>query len=124
MTPDQSKPTTIDAYIAAFPKETQVLLQAMRKTIGEAAPAATETISYQIPTFKLKGNLVHFAGYQHHIGFYPGAAGIAAFADELTGYKRAKGSVQFPIDQALPLELVSRIVKFRVEQDLAKAAQK
>lgn len=124
MTPDQSKPTTIDAYIAAFPKETQVLLQAMRKTIGEAAPEATETISYQIPTFKLKGNLVHFAGYKHHIGFYPGAAGIAAFADELTGYKRAKGSVQFPIDQPLPLELVSRIVKFRIEQDLAKAAQK
>jgi len=119
MTPDQSKPATIDEYIAAFPKETQILLEIMRKTIGEAAPEAVEAISYQIPTFKLKGNLVHFAGYKHHIGFYPGSAGIAAFKDELSKFKSAKGSVQFPADQPLPLELITQIVKFRRKENLA-----
>jgi len=86
----------------------------MRQTIQKAAPSATEAISYQIPTFKLSGNLVHFAAFKKHIGFYPGAAGIAAFQDELVGYKSAKGSVQFPLDKPLPLALVSKIVKFRV----------
>jgi uncharacterized protein YdhG (YjbR/CyaY superfamily) len=124
MTPDQSKPINVDAYIAAFPEETQVLLEAMRKTIAKAAPEAEEVISYQMPTYKLKGNLVHFAGYRHHIGFYPGSSGIAAFKEELSSYKNAKGSVQFPIDKALPLELVSRIVKFRVDEDLAKATKR
>lgn len=111
---------SIDAYIAAFPPEIQALLEQMRQTIHKAAPKATETISYQIPTFKLHGNLVHFAGFKKHIGFYPGAARIAAFQDELAGYKSAKGSVQFPLDKALPLALVRRIVKFRVAQNLAK----
>ena len=116
-----SNSASIDAYIATFPPEVQALLQQMRQTIQKAAPKATEAISYQIPTFKLHGNLVHFAGFKKHIGFYPGAAGIAAFQDELAGYKSAKGSVQFPLDQPLPLALVTKIVKFRVKQNLEKA---
>jgi uncharacterized protein YdhG (YjbR/CyaY superfamily) len=113
-------PDSIDAYIAQFPPEVQTLLTQMRQTIQKAAPSATEAISYQIPTFRLKGNLVHFAAFKKHIGFYPGAAGIAAFQDELAGYKSAKGSVQFPLDEALPLGLVRKIVKFRAAQNLAK----
>jgi uncharacterized protein YdhG (YjbR/CyaY superfamily) len=105
---------SIDTYITQFPPEVQALLQQMRQTIQKAAPSATEAISYQIPTFKLSGNLVHFAAFKKHIGFYPGAAGIAAFQDELVGYKSAKGSVQFPLDKPLPLAMVSKIVKFRV----------
>ena len=111
---------SIDAYITAFPPEIQTLLQQMRQTIQKAAPSATEAISYQIPNFKLNGDLVHFAGFKKYIGFYPGAAGIAAFQDELAGCKNAKGSVQFPLDEALPLALVRKIVKFRVQQNLAK----
>lgn len=114
----------IKTYFADFPEETQNLLEQMRKTIREAAPQAEETISYGIPTFKLYGNLVHYAAYKNHIGFYPGAGGIAAFAEELSGYKGAKGSVQFPINQPLPLNLVARIVNFRIEQNLKKAEQK
>ena len=114
----------IDAYIAQFPKETQTLLKQMRETIRAAAPDATEAISYQMPTFKLHGNLVHFAGYKKHIGFYPVPSGIEAFKDELSVYKQGKGSVQFPLDQPLPLALIARIVKFRVEENLAKAAEK
>ena len=112
---------SIDTYIAAFPPEVQTLLQQMRQTIQQAAPKATEAISYQIPTFRLQGNLVHFAGFKKHIGFYPGAVGIAAFQDDLVGYKYAKGSVQFPLDQPLPLALVAKMVKFRVKQNLEKA---
>ena len=115
MTPDQSKPTNVDGYIAAFPKETQLLLAAMRNTIREAAPEAREVISYQMPTYQLKGNLVHFAGYKNHIGFYPGSVAIAAFQKEISSYKSAKGSVQFPINKPLPLDLVTQIVKFRVK---------
>ena len=110
---------SIDTYIAQFPDDVQARLQQLRKTILKLAPGATEAMSYQIPTFKLNGNLVHFAAFKKHIGFYPGAAGIAAFQDELAGYKSAKGSVQFPLDQALPLDLVKKIVKFRVIQNLA-----
>nr|MBP9057258.1 DUF1801 domain-containing protein [Polaromonas sp.] len=98
--------------------------QKLRTTILNLAPGATEAMSYQIPTFKLNGNLVHFAAFKKHIGFYPGAAGIAAFQDELAGYKSAKGSVQFPLDQALPLDLVKKIVKFRVIQNLAAPKKK
>ena len=112
-------PDSIDTYIAQLPLEVQTLLQQMRQTIQKAAPSAAEAISYQIPTFKLNGNLVHFAGFKKHIGFYPGAAGIAAFQDELAGYKSAKGSVQFPLDEVLPLALVTKIVKFRVKQNLS-----
>jgi len=117
-------PESIDAYIAQFPLDVQTLLTQMRQTIQKAAPSATEAMSYQIPTFRLNGNLVHFAGFKRHIGFYPGAAGMAAFQDELAGYKSAKGSVQFPLDKALPLALVRKIVKFRVAQNLVEAAAK
>ncbi|TND01812.1 MAG: hypothetical protein FD123_4188 [Bacteroidetes bacterium] len=114
----------IDQYIAAFPKETQRLLEQIRATIRKAAPHAEEKIGYGIPTLTLEGNLVHFAGYKNHIGFYPGAAGIATFKKELSVYKGAKGSVQFPVGKPLPLALVTKIVKFRVEQNLEKAARK
>ena len=115
----------IDAYIAEFPLETQTLLMQMRETIHAAAPDAVEAISYKMPTFKLHGSaLVHFAGYKNHIGFYPVPTGIEAFKDELAVYKQGKGSVQFPLDKPLPLDLITRIVKFRVEENLAKAAKK
>jgi uncharacterized protein YdhG (YjbR/CyaY superfamily) len=108
---------TIDDYIAACPKETQKILQDLRATIKVAAPDAREKISYQIPTFDLHGNLVHFAAFKNHIGFYPTPSGIKAFKKELAIYESAKGSVQFPIDKPLPLKLVSKIVKFRVAEN-------
>ncbi|HUR12497.1 MAG TPA: DUF1801 domain-containing protein [Flavitalea sp.] len=116
-------PANIDAYIAGFPKEVQQLLQQVRVTIRKAAPAAVEAIKYAIPTFILEGNLVHFAGYKNHIGFYPAPDGIATFKKELSKYKGAKGSVQFPIDEPMPLDLITKIVKFRVEQNLEKAGK-
>ncbi|MNJ40135.1 hypothetical protein D3C77_350220 [compost metagenome] len=116
--------TTIDEYIAMFPDEVQVLLQSVRQVIKDAAPSAKEKISYQMPTFDLHGNLVHFAAYKKHIGFYPAPSGIAAFQEELSKYKGAKGSVQFPIDQPLPLELISKIVQFRAQENMQKKATK
>lgn len=116
--------TTIDEYISAFPESTQKLLQQMRATIAKAAPKAEEAISYAMPTFKLHGNLVHFAGYKSHIGFYPGAGGIAAFQKDIDKYKNAKGSVQFPLDKPLPLALVTKITKYRVKQNLEKVLSK
>ncbi|MCB9421780.1 MAG: DUF1801 domain-containing protein [Ardenticatenaceae bacterium] len=121
---NQTKPNTIDEYIANFPQDVQVILQEIRTVIRAAAPEAEEAISYQMPTFKLKGNLVHFAAYKNHIGFYPVPSGIEAFKEELAAYKGAKGSVQFPIDQPMPLDLISRIVKFRAAENLEKAAAK
>ncbi|MDF2593535.1 MAG: hypothetical protein K0S75_3001 [Clostridia bacterium] len=115
---------TIDEYIAQFPIEVQEKLNALRKVIKESAPAATEKISYQMPTFALHGNLVHFAAYKNHIGFYPAPSGIEMFKDELSQYKGAKGSVQFPIDEPMPYELISRIVKFRVEDNIKQAEGK
>lgn len=112
--------TTIDAYIATFPADIQKLLTSMRTTIQKAAPDAEEAIKYGIPTFVLNGNLVHFAAFKHHIGFYPGAQGIADFKKELSQYKGAKGSVQFPFGEPLPLALVTRIVKYRVAQNKKK----
>ena len=117
-------PATIDDYIAQFPPEIQALLQEMRAVIHAAAPDAVEAISYQMPTFKLYGNLVHFAAFKKHIGFYPTPSGITEFAKELSAYQSAKGSVQFPLDKPLPFDLVSRIVKFRVQENLARAAAK
>jgi len=112
-----NKPKNIDEYIASFPPGTQKLLEQMRAAIKKAAPEAVEAISYAIPTFKLNGkNLVHFAGFEKHIGFYATPTGHEAFAEHLSGYKQGKGSVQFPINEPLPLELVERIVKFRVEE--------
>lgn len=124
MNPEKTRPENIDEYIAAFPKGTQKILEKLRAVIKKAAPGATETISYQIPTFRLGINLVHFAGWKHHIGFYPGAAGIEIFKDDLASYEVTKGTVKFPIDQPLPIELITRIVKFRVKQNLEKAAAK
>lgn len=115
---------TIDEYIASFPPATQALLAQVREVVKQAAPQATEKISYQMPTFYLNGNLVHFAAYKNHIGFYPTPNGIAEFEPELSVYKRAKGSAQFPIHQPLPLDLISRIVKYRVAQNAQKAASK
>lgn len=115
---NRSQATSIDEYIAEFPPETQTVLAEMRALIRATAPEATETISYAIPTFDLNGkHLVHFAGYAHHVGFYPGASGIAAFTGELAPYKRAKGSVQFPLGSPLPTELIRRMVAFRVEEN-------
>jgi uncharacterized protein YdhG (YjbR/CyaY superfamily) len=114
------KVDNIDDYIAAFPPKIRTRLKAMRATIRKHAPDASEKISYRIPTFYLNGNLVHFAAFEHHVGFYPGAGGIKKFADALDVYESGKGSVQFPHDQPLPLDLVATIVKFRVEQNSSK----
>lgn len=112
--------TTIDEYIASFPANIQSILQKMRQAIHEAAPEATEAISYRMPTFKLNGNLVHFAAFKNHIGFYPSPSGIEQFKTELSPYKWSKGAVQFPLDKQLPLELVKKIVAFRVQEALQK----
>ena len=112
---------SIDEYIAAFPEEIQKILEELRATIKAAAPEAQEKISYQMPAFALKGNLVYFGAYKNHIGFYPTASGIQAFKNELSVYEGAKGTVRFPIDKPLPLDLISRIVKFRVAENLKKA---
>jgi uncharacterized protein YdhG (YjbR/CyaY superfamily) len=115
---------TIDEYIAGFPQDVQDILEKVRETIRRAAPEAEETINYGIPTFTLKGNLVHFAAYKKHIGFYPTPSGIENFKVELSGYKGAKGSVQFPLDKPIPYELISKIVTFRIKENLGRAAAK
>ncbi len=115
---------TIDEYIKTFPKDIQKILETVRKTIKESAPDAEETISYLIPTFKLNGNLVHFAAFKNHIGFYPTPAGIEKFKTELSKYESAKGSVQFPLDKPMPLSLIKKIVKYRVKENLEKINQK
>ncbi len=115
---------TIDQYIATFPAPVQALLAQMRAAIRRAAPEAEEAIRYGIPTFVLKGNLVHFGGFKKHIGFYPGASGVGAFKTELAAFAGAKGSVQFPIGQPLPLGLVEKIVRYRVQENFEKAAGK
>ena len=117
-------PGNIDDYIATFPAPIQKLLKQLHETIRTVAAGAEESISYQMPAFKLNGPLVYFAGYNKHIGFYPTPSGIAKFQQELSPYKSSKGAVQFPIDEPLPLELVSRIVRFRVKENLEKAGMK
>jgi uncharacterized protein YdhG (YjbR/CyaY superfamily) len=112
--------TTIDEYIKTFPEHVQIILKKMRVTIRDAAPEAQEAISYQMPTFRLNGNLVHFAAFKNHIGFYPSPSGIEAFKEELSPYKSAKGSVQFPMDKPVPYDLVKKIVQFRVQENLKK----
>ena len=113
----------IDDYISAFPAGTQKALREIRRAIKDAAPAAEETIKYGVPTFVLNGNLVHFAAFKNHVGFYPTPSGIAKFKDELSKYKSAKGSVQFPLDAPLPLRLIQRIVKFRVGEARRRTPQ-
>ena len=117
-------PQSIDEYIALFPEDIQKKLRDMRETIHLAAPEATEKISYQIPTFFLKGNLVHFGAYKNHIGFYPTPSGIEAFREEFSKYRSTKGAVQFPLDEPLPLELVSRVTTFRFAENMKKAEEK
>ncbi len=110
--------TTIDEYIATFPEEIQNILEKTRQVIREAAPGAEETLNYRMPTFKLNGrNLVHFAAYRNHIGFYPTPSGITAFEKELSSFKRSKGAVQFPLGQPIPFELVRKIVDFRFREE-------
>jgi uncharacterized protein YdhG (YjbR/CyaY superfamily) len=124
MQKDTARFTSIDQYISTFPTDRQKLLQQMRATIKSAAPQASEKISYQMPTFYLKGNLVHFACLKNHIGFYPTPSGIQAFLPELTAYQTSPGAVQFPLDQPLPLDLVTRVVKFRAAENLRRAEEK
>lgn len=107
----------IDEYIKKFPEDIQEKLEKLRQVIGESAPDAVEKISYGMPTFYLNGNLVHFAAYSGHIGFYPAPSGIEAFKDELSLYKTSKGAIQFPINEELPLELIKKIVQFRVGEN-------
>lgn len=114
------KYTTIDAYIADFPEDVQTRLEAMREAIREAAPDAEETLFYQVPAFKLIGNLVQFAAFKNHIGFYPEPSGIEAFKAELAEYQTATSTIRFPFKDPIPFDLVRRIVEFRVKENLAK----
>src|SRR3954453_24228501 len=114
----------IDSYIGGFPKETQKILLKLRKTIKQAAPAAEETINYQMPTFVLHGNLVHFAAYKNHIGFYPTPSAIVKFQKQLSAWEGAKGSVKFPIDDEIPYDLISEMVRFKVNENEERAAAK
>ena len=120
MKSEQAAPKDVDRYISGFPHGVREILERMRITIRKAAPGAEERISYRMPTFTLKGNLVHFAAFKHHIGFYPAASGVEKFKRELSVYKGGRGSVQFPLDKPIPFGLISRIVKFRVRENLKR----
>jgi uncharacterized protein YdhG (YjbR/CyaY superfamily) len=115
---------TIDEYISLFPLEIQKKLIELRKVIRDTAPEAVEKISWQMPTFYLKGNLVHFAAHQNHIGFYPGASGVEIYKNELTEYKTSKGAIQFPYKKSMPYELIKKIVKYRVAENLETAEKR
>ncbi len=119
-----NKPETIDEYISLYPLEVQELLQKVRMVIKKAAPEAIEAIKYQLPTFVLNGNLVHFGAFKNHIGFYPAPSGISVFKQELSVYEGGKGSIQFPIDKEVPFDLIGRIVQFRVRENLEKVKSK
>jgi uncharacterized protein YdhG (YjbR/CyaY superfamily) len=114
------KPADHDAYISAFMPEVQALLQQLRATIHEALPDAVETIAYAMPAFRQKVNIVYYAGYKNHIGFYPSSSPIAHFADDLKGFKTSKGAIQFPLDKPLPVKLITRIVKWRLAEALKR----
>lgn len=111
---------TIDEYINSFPEDIQIILSKIRHIIRKAAPEAVETISYQMPTFRLNGNLVHFAAFQNHIGFYPTPSGTTAFQKELSPYKSGKGSIRFPLDKPIPYDLIEKIILFRVKENRQK----
>ncbi|HOW34724.1 MAG TPA: DUF1801 domain-containing protein [Methanoregulaceae archaeon] len=115
---------TVDAYISTFPADIRVILEQLRKAIHESAPGAQEAIRYGIPTFMFHGTLVHFGVYEHHVGFYPTPSAIRAFEDELRPYPHAKGSIRFPLDKEIPLDLVRKMVRFRVDENLALAKSK
>ena len=119
-----SKPNNIDEYIATFPTDIQEILEQVRATVKKAAPEAKEAIKYAMPTFILNGNLVHFAAFKNHIGLYPTPGGIEAFQKELSVYKTAKGSIQFPLQQPMPLDLITKIVQYRVKENVKRAAVK
>jgi uncharacterized protein YdhG (YjbR/CyaY superfamily) len=118
------QPGSIDEYIAGFPEDIRVILEQIRTTIRKAAPEAEEKISYQMPTFTLNGNLVHFAAFKNHIGFYPTPKGIVAFKEELSVYQSGKGSVQFPINRPIPLDIIRKIVELRVIENREKGEKK
>ena len=120
MNPSQDKIESIDAYISQFPLDIQLILKKLRKVIKEAAPESSEKISYQMPTFVLNGNLIHFAAQKKHIGFYPTPSAIIAFEEALKDYKTSKGAIQFPFDKPIPYELVREIVLFRVAENKLK----
>jgi len=120
----KASPNSIDEYIASFPEETQKILQKLRAAIKAAAPGAQEKISYRMPAFAQKGILVYFAAWKNHIGFYPTSSGTQAFMQELSVYESSKGSIKFPLDKPLPLDLISNIVRFRVAENLKKAEEK
>jgi uncharacterized protein YdhG (YjbR/CyaY superfamily) len=120
MEQESNSPQTVDDYIAGFPAEVQAILEQIRTIIQETVPDAEEVISYQMPTYRLHGNLVHFAAFKNHIGFYPTPTGVEAFMDELAPYQHAKGSIRFPLDQAIPYALIRKIVAFRVKETLEK----
>jgi|SRR6267142_3067257 len=124
MKTDKIQPQNVDDFIAAYPGDVQEKLRKLRATIRKAAPKAEEAIKYGIPTFMLNGNLVFFSAYKNHIGFYPAPRGIEAFKKELSAYDGAKGTIRFPIDKALPLALIGRIVKFRVQENTKRAEAK
>ncbi len=124
MRTNRTAPKNIDEYIAGFPDDVQEILEKVRMTIRKAAPDAEEAIKYQIPTFTLNGNLLSFAAYKKHIGLYPVPAGTEKFQKELSVYKAAKSTVRFPLDKPIPFDLISKIVKFRVKENLARAAAK
>jgi uncharacterized protein YdhG (YjbR/CyaY superfamily) len=121
MRANQTPPETIDEYIATFPSDIQAILEKIRRTIRKAAPSASEAIKYQMPTFVLNGNLVHFAAFKNHIGFYPAPQGIEEFKKELSKYEGSKGAVRFALDRPIPYALIAKIVKFRVKKNLANA---
>jgi uncharacterized protein YdhG (YjbR/CyaY superfamily) len=121
---NNQSPKNIDEYIAQFTPEIQTVMQTVRQAIRDVAPQASERISWQMPTFYLHGNLVHFAGNKSHLGLYPGASGVEHFLPELTEYKTSKGAIQFPYLKPIPLELIQKIVKFRVMENEAWAAEK
>jgi uncharacterized protein YdhG (YjbR/CyaY superfamily) len=111
---------SIDEYISTFPANVQIILEELRRAIRDAAPQAQEAISYQMPAFKLNGNLVWFAAFKNHIGFYPTSSGIEAFKERLAAYETSKGTVKFPINEPIPFDLIKEIVKFRVKENLEK----
>ena len=124
MKTDPTPPKTIDDYIAGYPHEVRVILEKLRATIRKAAPGSEEAIKYRLPTFVLSGNLVHFGAFKKHIGFYATRTGNKQFREELAAYEWAKGSVQFPLDRPIPFDLVSRMVKFRVKENLQRSVAK
>ncbi len=124
MRTDQTAPKTIDEYVARFPPQVQAILGKIRRTVRKAAPGAEETIKYGMPTFTLNGNLVYFAAFKKHIGFYRAPTGVDEFERELAVYEQGSGSVQFPLDKSIPYPLISKIVKYRVKENQARAMAK